>query len=172
MVSTLASGAVSHCQVPLPAVCCAVGLQLRSLCDYPCVHYTALLCRETPLCFDNQRQRLQPCSPTRGPSFLPCHAVLVTVALSKCLNKDYESSCFIFSRTVFGFSESFESPYEFDVILLFISEEKKCQWDFCRNSMESVEFFELYWHLNNDEDRSLDKGRLCPIVYAVFHLSL
>lgn len=48
---------------------------------------------------------------------------------------------------------------------------KKCQWDFCRNSMESVEFFELYLHLNN-EDHSLDKGKLCPIVYTIFHFYL
>lgn len=68
-----------------------------------------------------------------SPSFLPSfpvlslgpfHVVLMTVALSKFLNKEYEYSCFIFSRTVFGFPESFESPYEFGVILLFTSEKK------------------------------------------------
>lgn len=124
MVSALASGAVNHCQVPLPVVCGAVGLQLRSLCDYPCVHYTALLCYETPLSFDNQQQRLHPCSPTHSPSFLPCHIGLMTVALSKFLNKEYEYFCFIFSRTVFGSSESFESPYEFGAILILISEKE------------------------------------------------
>lgn len=46
----------------------------------------------------------------------------MTVALSKFLNKEYEYFCFIFSRTVFGFS--FESPYEFGAILILISEKE------------------------------------------------
>lgn len=75
-----------------------------------------------------------------------------------------------------GLFLAFQNPLKVHLNLMsfFFSflKKKKCQWDFCRNSMESGEFFELYWHLNNDEDHSLDKGRLCPIVYAVFHLSL